>query len=258
MTGVQATRWPPSCESPHFLYVMRGGRARCRATETIRRARPVRAGHAPVVLPGRPHARLRRCWTWPRRERAEQQRLEIADVAATRCSSRPEARDRLIGRSTTSSIRLRELETKGKDSEPVPDVHARSWPTPMRQETQLLIQNVVFEEESSFLNIYRRQLHLRERRPGRSSTASRPPRASRGSWFELCRWSRGAPGFLTHGAFLAVFSHPDINSPTRRGLFVQETLLVHRHPAAASRGQPHAAVAHGRGADAARVARGDP
>ncbi len=42
--------------------------------------------------------------------------------------------------------------------------------------------------------------------------------------------SSGRRGVLTHGSMLAVGSHPDRNSPTRRGLFVQRSLMCTEVP----------------------------
>ena len=134
--------------------------------------------------------------------------------------SRPAARTRLA-EFYDELYKLRELENKGKDAELFP-TFTPELATAMRQETLLLIQNVVFEEESNFLGIFDAnytfvnddlaQLYGME-----------PPEFP----WQLVSFPEGQQraGFLTHPAFLSVFSHPDINSPTRRGLFVQETLL---------------------------------
>ncbi len=142
------------------------------------------------------------------------------EAVATELLDRPEARDRL-SEFYGELYRLRDLETKGKDETLFP-TFSPELAAAMRQETLLLIQNVVFEEQSSFLNIF----------DATYTFVNDDLAALYGMTPPAFPWQlvplpveQGRAGFLTQGAFLSVFSHPDINSPTRRGLFVQETLL---------------------------------
>lgn len=133
---------------------------------------------------------------------------------------RPEARDRLA-EFYDELYRLRDLETKGKDAVLFPTFSA-DLASAMRQETLLLIQNVVFEEESNFLGIFDASYTFVNDELAQLY-GMEPPAFP----WQLVPMpvEQGRAGILTQPAFLTIFSHPDINSPTRRGLFVQETLL---------------------------------
>lgn len=144
---------------------------------------------------------------------------QIQAVAAEMLE-RPEARERLA-EFFGELYRLRDLENKGKDAELFP-TFTPELAAAMRQETLLLIQNVVFEEESPFIGIF----------DASYTFVNDELAAHYGFDPPAFPWQlvglppeQGRSGLLTQGAFLSVFSHPDINSPTRRGLFVQETLL---------------------------------
>lgn len=145
-----------------------------------------------------------------------------ADIEATAYEllDRPAARERAMA-FYDELFRLRDLQNKGKDSVLFP-TFTRELAEAMRQETQLLIQNVVFEEESSFLNIFDASYTFVN--DDLAQLYGIDPPAFPWQLVPLPA-DQGRAGFLTHGAFLSVFSHPNINSPTRRGLFVQETLL---------------------------------
>lgn len=154
---------------------------------------------------------------------AESGQLETSDqvrAVALEMLSRPEARDRL-SEFYDELYRLRDLETKGKDAALFPTFNP-DLAAAMRQETLLLIQNVVFEEESNFLGIFDANYTFVNDDLAQLYGISPP----------AFPWQlvplpveQGRAGFLTHPSFLTVFSHPDVNSPTRRGLFVQEILL---------------------------------
>ncbi|MEM9456866.1 MAG: DUF1592 domain-containing protein [Myxococcota bacterium] len=133
---------------------------------------------------------------------------------------RPEARERLMA-FYDELYRLRDLENKGKDNDLFP-TFTPELANAMRQETQLLIQNVVFEEQSSFLNIFDATYTFVN--DDLAQLYGMEPPAFPWQLVALPA-DQGRSGFLTQGAFLSVFSHPDVNSPTRRGLFVQEVLL---------------------------------
>jgi hypothetical protein len=133
---------------------------------------------------------------------------------------RPEARDRLA-EFYDELYRLRDLETKGKDSMMFPGFD-QELAAAMRQETLLLIQNVVFQEQTSFLGIFDADYTFVN--DDLAQLYGMAPPAFPWQLVELPP-EQGRAGFLSHPAFLTVFSHPNINSPTRRGLFVQEMLL---------------------------------
>jgi hypothetical protein len=133
---------------------------------------------------------------------------------------RPEARDRLA-EFYDELYRLRDLETKGKDSMLFP-LFDQELAAAMRQETLLLIQNVVFQEQTSFLGIFDADYTFVNDDLAQIYGLA-PPEFP----WQLVPLpaDQGRAGVLSQPAFLTVFSHPNINSPTRRGLFVQETIL---------------------------------
>ncbi|MCA9707177.1 MAG: DUF1592 domain-containing protein [Myxococcales bacterium] len=142
------------------------------------------------------------------------------EAVAYELLDRAEARDRL-SEFYDEVYRLRDLETKGKDATLFP-TFTPELAAAMRQETQLLLLNVVFEEQSNFLNIFDAGYTFVN-----DDLAQLYGMASPAFPWQLVQLpvEQGRAGLLTQGAFLTVFSHPDINSPTRRGLFVQETVL---------------------------------
>jgi hypothetical protein len=133
---------------------------------------------------------------------------------------RPEARERLA-EFYDELYRLRDLENKGKDAMLFP-MFDQELAAAMRQETLLLIQNVVFQEQTSFLGIFDADYTFVNDALAQLYGISPP--AFPWQLVQLPA-DQGRAGILTQPAFLTVFSHPNINSPTRRGLFVQETLL---------------------------------
>lgn len=133
---------------------------------------------------------------------------------------RPEARARLA-EFYDELYRLRDLSNKGKDDALFPAFNA-DLAAAMRQETLLLIQNVVFEEQSSFLGIFDADYTFVNDELAQIYGMSPP--AFPWQIVQLPA-EQGRAGILTQPAFLTVFSHPGVNSPTRRGLFVQEAIL---------------------------------
>jgi len=133
---------------------------------------------------------------------------------------RPEARDRLA-EFFDELYRLRDLENKGKDATLFP-TFSPELAAAMRQETLLLIQNVVFQEQSNFLNIF--DANYTFVNDQLAALYGLPAPDFPWQLVQLPE-NQGRAGMLTQPAFLSVFSHPNVNSPTRRGLFVQERLL---------------------------------
>ena len=132
----------------------------------------------------------------------------------------PAARERLA-EFYDELYRLRDLEHKGKNVMMFPTFDAE-LAAAMRQETLLLIQNVVFQEETNFLEIFDADYTFVN--DDLAQLYGIEPPAFPWQLVPLPA-EQGRAGLLTHSAFLTVFSHPNVNSPTRRGLFVQETLL---------------------------------
>ncbi len=133
---------------------------------------------------------------------------------------RPEARTRLA-QFYDELYRLRDLANKGKDAALFPTFNAE-LAAAMRQETLLLIQNVVFEEQSSFLGIF--DANYTFVNDALAQVYGMAPPAFPWQIVQLPA-EQGRAGILSQPAFLTVFSHPNVNSPTRRGLFVQEQVL---------------------------------
>lgn len=154
---------------------------------------------------------------------AEQGQLTSDDqvrAVAQDLLERPEARER-VAEFYDELYRLRELDNKGKDDEMFP-TFTPELAAAMRQETLLLLQNVVFEEEGNFLDVYDANYTFVN-----NDLAALYGMAPPDFPWQLVPFPEGQAraGFLSHPAFLTAFSHSAVNSPTRRGLFVQETLL---------------------------------
>ena len=145
---------------------------------------------------------------------------EQVQALAVEMLDRPEARQRLA-EFYDELYRLRDLATKGKDDVLFP-TFSPTLAAAMRQETQLLIENVVFEEEGNFLDIF--DANYTFVNDELAQVYNMPPPAFPWQLVPLPA-EQSRAGFLSHPGFLTVFSHPDVNSPTRRGLFVQEHLL---------------------------------
>jgi len=201
-------------QSPNFLYVMEVGQP---TDEGGRQLDPYElASRLSFFLLGRtPDLALL--------DRAAADELSTTaqiEAVATELIERPEARTRL-SEFFDELYHLRDLKTKGKDQELFP-LFTPELAQAMRQETLLLLQNVVFEEQSSFLNVFDASYTFVN--DDLAALYGLAPPAFPWQLVPL-PVEQGRAGFLTQGAFLSVYSHPDINSPTRRGLFVQETLL---------------------------------
>jgi hypothetical protein len=138
---------------------------------------------------------------------------------------RPQARARLA-EFYDELFKLRDLDNKGKDDMLFP-TFGPELASAMRQETQLLLANVVFIEDGNFLDIFDADYTFIN-----DDLAALYNVAAPGApWQNVpVPAGQGRSGFLTQAAFLSVFSHPDVNSPTRRGLFVTETLLCTEVP----------------------------
>jgi hypothetical protein len=145
---------------------------------------------------------------------------EAVRALALELLDRPEARDRLA-EFYDELYRLRDLRNKGKDSFLFP-MFDQDLAAAMRQETLLLIENVVFQEQTNFLSIFDANYTFVTDELAQLYGLPAP----QFPWqIVQLPENQGRAGILTQPAFLTVFSHPNVNSPTRRGLFVQERLL---------------------------------
>ena len=123
-------------------------------------------------------------------------------------------------------LTVRNLPSKSKDPELFPGF-GEDLKAAMLEETMRLIDDVVFDQDesaltifdsdSTFINADLATLYGVDAPAEGWERVSLPP-------------SQGRLGVLTHAGWLAMMSHPNVNSPTRRGLFVMEKLLCTEIP----------------------------
>lgn len=159
----------------------------------------------------------------------------VRDLAET-LIARPEARaavENFYGEYLT----IRNLPSKSKDPAIFPEF-GEDLRVAMLDETMRLVKFVVFQEDASILDVFDTtttfvnddlaELYGIEG-PGGWDQVTLPP-------------GQGRAGVLTHGSWLAMMSHPNVNSPTRRGLFVVEKLLCNEIPLPPPRVNPEPVV----------------
>ncbi|MEM6992005.1 MAG: DUF1592 domain-containing protein [Myxococcota bacterium] len=126
-----------------------------------------------------------------------------------------------VDRFYTALLELRELEDKNKDSELFPlwdEFTARS----MREETLRLVQYLVFEQDGDVLDLLDAPYTFVDARMAAIYGVDSPG----GGWAMVdLPPELGRAGVLTHPSFLAAQSFTNRNSPTRRGLFIQQRIL---------------------------------
>lgn len=120
-------------------------------------------------------------------------------------------------------LTVRDLPSKGKDAFPMfSDQLAAS----MMEETQRLIEDVVFTEGSSVLRLFDSDYtFINNDLAGLYGYGPVAP----GQWRRV-ELPQGRAGVLSLAAWLTMTSHNTVNSPTRRGLFVMEQLLCGEVP----------------------------
>jgi hypothetical protein len=123
-------------------------------------------------------------------------------------------------------LRIRDLPLKTKDPTLFPD-YTPDLAQSMRTATLMLVLDVVFGEDGSFLRLYDADYTFVDA-PLAEFYGIPEPAAG----FERVDTPAGQRrlGLLTEPALLAALGHPDRNSPTRRGVFVQRTLLCNEVP----------------------------
>jgi len=138
----------------------------------------------------------------------------------------PRART-VVARFYDELLTIRDLSTKGKDPELFPqfgEVLAAS----MVEETHRLIEDVVFDQDGSVLDLIDADYTYVDDELAALYGVASP---GEGNWaLALLPPAQNRAGVLTHASVLSMFSHGDLNSPTRRGLFVQEQLLCSEIP----------------------------
>ena len=124
-------------------------------------------------------------------------------------------------------LTIRRLPTKGKDAELYP-TFSTSLAAAMREETLRLVQDVIYEREASALELFSADYtFVNDELAQHYGVAAPGP----GQWQRVeLPPSQQRAGVLTHASWLAMQSHTDVNSPTRRGLFVLEQLLCTHIP----------------------------
>jgi hypothetical protein len=98
----------------------------------------------------------------------------------------------------------------------------------MRQETLLLIRDVVWDRDADSREIFDAKYTFVN---GELAAIYGIPNVSGSAFVKVTPPpEQQRAGFLSHGSFLARASHADSSSPTRRGAFVQDTLLCNPVP----------------------------
>jgi hypothetical protein len=142
----------------------------------------------------------------------------------------------LVARTTTRStverffdelLTIRRLTTKGKDAELYP-TFTESLAEAMREETLRLVGDVIFTREASVLELFSADYTFVDADLAAHYGVEAP---GPGQWHKVdLPASQQRAGVLTHASWLSMQSHTDVNSPTRRGLFVLEQLLCTHIP----------------------------
>lgn len=126
-------------------------------------------------------------------------------------------------------FRLGDLATLPKDGALYPSF-TPSLRSAMREETQRLIENVVWTENSDYRNIFSANYTYANAELARHSGLPVPMSPDTFTRVELSASSKRG-GFLGQSSFLSLFSHSVTTSPTLRGKFVREMLLCQAIPA---------------------------
>lgn len=138
----------------------------------------------------------------------------------------PRART-VVARFYDELLTIRDLPTKGKDPELFP-LFSEDLAASMMEETHRLVEDIVFDKDDSVLDLIDADYTYVD---DRLAELYGMPSPGEGNWaYGLTPPAQNRAGILTHASVLAMFSHGEINSPTRRGLFVKEQLLCTEIP----------------------------
>jgi hypothetical protein len=164
-------------------------------------------------------------------ERIDAGELEGDDaprMLALEMLDRPESHTS-VGRFFDELLRVREVVTKSKDPELYP-LFTPERAASMREETLHLVQHVVFSDDSdkNLLGIFDADYTFVD--PLMAELYGMPAPTFEDFEQVPLPAGQGRLGVLSHPSLLAVASHHDRNSPTRRGLFIQRTLLCNEVP----------------------------
>jgi hypothetical protein len=202
-------------QSPHFLYLVEVGEVD--PDTGLRRLAPNEiATRMSFFLVGRtPDAAL-----LDLAEAGGLQTDEELRAAAWAMLEQPAARvqlERFFG----EYLEIRHLEQKGKTPELFP-VWNVDLAAALEEETYRLVEQVVFDDPQTVLALIDSQQTWMN-----AQVASIYGVDGLGEEWEQVTVPSGQQraGMFSHPAFLAQWSHPDLNSPVRRGLFIQEKIL---------------------------------
>lgn len=136
----------------------------------------------------------------------------------------PEARGG-VARFFGEFLTVRDLPTKGKDAQAFP-LWGEDLQAAMVEETMRLVDNVVWEEDASVLELFTADYTYVNDDLAELYNVDPP-----GGWARVSLPNnQERAGVLTHASWLAMLSHTTVNSPTRRGVFVMEQLLCQEIP----------------------------
>ena len=138
----------------------------------------------------------------------------------------PEARANLE-RFWGEYLTIRNLPSKGKSAELFP-LFSPSLADAMYTETVLLTEDVVFQQDTSVLELFTADYTYVNDELAALYGVAAPAGANFGP--VALPANQGRAGILSQAGWLAMQSHTNVNSPTRRGLFVSEQLLCQEIP----------------------------
>ncbi len=151
----------------------------------------------------------------------------LDDAAAIRETAQamlatPQARAALAG-FFDEYLRLDELETTAKNAELFPDFN-QSLARSMRQETLLLVHDIVWQQDGDYRELFTADYTYIDDELATLYGVAAPDQAG---IFERRDWpaDQSRAGYLSQASFLTKQSSSLRNSPTRRGRFVQQSVL---------------------------------
>lgn len=125
-------------------------------------------------------------------------------------------------------LELKHLDKVAKDAATYPVFNA-ALAHAMREETQLFIENLVFEQQGDFRTFFDADYSYVNKDLALLYGITDQPASGYARRLLPADHKRG--GFFGQAAFLALQSHPRLTSPTYRGKFVRERLLCQQIPA---------------------------
>ncbi len=158
---------------------------------------------------------------------AESGELDTDEGARTLASSlldEPEAR-RAVRSFYGEYLTVRNLPSKSKDPDLFPEF-GEDLRVAMLEETMRLVDDVVFDADQSVLDLFDSDTTFVNDDLAALYGVDAP-----GGWDRVTLpANQQRSGVLTHAGWLSMMSHTNVNSPTRRGLFVMEKLLCFEIP----------------------------